>query len=219
MNGFLINTAIAEQEDRDALLGSVGVGVRVGWIDLQGAGDALAQSVVLESAELGTTGRIGGTSTRPPSMSVGGFKWPSHSWWSVSAGASTYPDVPGEIFAALVRLSVIDAFPQGSPFTAEEVVATTLFRPDFPSDEILTPLSAELDPGSYALVFGTGLFGATGEGAIHNGPDQPDIPPTELSSFIFLGIPNIGQPQIWRTNLASNTALRDRSESSGRLRR
>ena len=83
-------------------------------------------------------------------------------------------------------------------------MATTLFRPDFPSDEILTPLSAELDPGSYALVFGTGLFGATGEGAIHNGPDQPDIPPTELSSFIFFGIPNIGQPQIWRTNLASN---------------
>jgi len=54
------------------------------------------------------------------------------------------------------------------------------------------------------LVFGTSLFGATGAGAIHNGDDQPDIPPTNLSSFIFWSIPFAGQPPEWRLNLASH---------------
>ncbi|MCI0335608.1 MAG: PEP-CTERM sorting domain-containing protein, partial [Planctomycetes bacterium] len=35
-------------------------------------------------------------------------------------------------------------------------------------------------------------------------PDQPDIPPTNLSSFIYWSIPDTGQPFEWRLNLASN---------------
>lgn len=166
---------------------------------------AVAQPVLLESAQLGTTGRVGGTS-----ITIN-----QHPGWrfeiaqplqvqSVGGHLLSYPDNPGNIFAAIVRLSSIDAMPQGSPFTPEEIVATTTFRPPFPSAEITTPLSATLRPGAYALVFGTGLFGATSEGAIHNGPDQPDIPPTNISSYIFWGIPGPSQPPVWRTNLASN---------------
>lgn len=165
----------------------------------------LAQPVLLQSAQLGTTGRIGGTS----------ITMNQHPGWrfeiaqplqvqSVGGHLLSYPDNPGNIFAAIVRLSSIDAMPLGSPFTPEEIVATTTYRPPFPSAEITTPLSATLRPGAYALVFGTGLFGATSEGAIHNGPDQPDIPPTNISSYIFWGIPFFGQPPEWRTNLASN---------------
>lgn len=172
---------------------------------LQMGGPALAQSVWLESAQLGTTGRIGGTS----------ITIAQHPGWrfevdqplevqQVGGHLLSYADPPGDIFAAIVRLSSIDAMPLGSPFTPEEIVATTTFRAPFPSDEVLTPLSATLRPGAYALVFGTGQFGATGEGAIHNGPDQPDIPPTTISSYIFWGIPFFGQPPVWRANLASN---------------
>lgn len=166
---------------------------------------ALAQPVLLESAQLGTSGRIGGTS----------ITIAQHPGWrfeidkplqvqNVGGHLLSYPTNPGNIFAAIVRLASIDAMPLGSPFTSEELVAATTFRPPFPSDEVSTPLSATLRPGAYALVFGTGLFGATSEGAIHNGPDQPDLPPTNISSYIFWGIPFFGQPPVWRTNLASN---------------
>lgn len=165
----------------------------------------LAQPVLLESAQLGTTGRIGGTS-----ITIN-----QHPGWrfeideplqvqNIGGHLLSYPDNPGDIFAAIVRLSSIDAMPLGSPFTPEETVASTTFRPLFPSAEVMTPLSAALRPGAYALVFGTGLFGATSEGAIHNGPDQPDIPPTTIASYIFWGIPGPSQPPVWRTNLASN---------------
>ena len=188
---------------RTRLRGAVGVAcvLSVVWV-----GEASwAQPVVLESAPLGTTGRIGGTSIT--SNQHVGWRFQTTQTLSVERVGGhllSIPSIPGDIFAALISLPSIDSFPQGSPFTTEEVVATTTFRPNFPSDEILTPLSALLPPGDYALVFGTNDFGATGEGAIHNGPDQPDIPPTDISSYIFWGIPGPGQSPVWRTNLASN---------------
>lgn len=165
----------------------------------------LAQSVVLESAQLGASGRIGGTSIT--SAQHVGWRFQTSEPLTVERVGGhllSYLSIPGDIFAALVRLTSLDAFPLGSPFTAEEVLATTTFRPNFPSGEIRTPLPALLSPGSYALVFGTNAFGATGEGAIHNGPDQPDIPPTDISSYIFWGVPSPSQPPQWRTNLAGN---------------
>jgi hypothetical protein len=164
-----------------------------------------AQSVLLESATLGLTGRDGGASVT--NVQYIGWRFELAETLQVEQVGGhmlSLPDKPGDIFAALVRLASIDSFPAGAPFTSEEVVATTLFRPNFPSDEILTPLSAELTPGSYALVFGTELFGATGEAAIHNGFDQDDISPTNIASFIFWSLPGVGQPPIWRTNLASH---------------
>ena len=77
------------------------------------------------------------------------------------------------------------------------------FEPPFPSDDVSTPLSATLVPGNYALVFGSGLFGATGEGALPLFDDQQDIPPTNISSYIFWSIPRPESPPEWRTNLAS----------------
>jgi hypothetical protein len=164
-----------------------------------------AQSILLESATLGNTGLDGGASVT--SVQYIGWRFELAETLQVEQVGGhmlSLPDKPGDIFAALVRLASIDSFPLGAPFTSEEVVATTLFRPNFPSDEILTPLSAELTPGSYALVFGTNLFGATGEAAIHNGFDQDDIPPTNIASFIFWSLTGVGQPPVWRTNLASH---------------
>jgi hypothetical protein len=164
-----------------------------------------AQSVLLESATLGLTGRDGGASVTNAQYIGWRFELAETlQVEQVGGHMLSLPDKPGDIFAALVRLASIDSFPVGAPFTSEEVVATTLFRPNFPSDEILTPLSAELTPGSYALVFGTELFGATGEAAIHNGFDQDDIPPTNIASFIFWSLTGVGQPPVWRTNLASH---------------
>jgi hypothetical protein len=167
--------------------------------------ESIAQPVVLESAVMGTPGRIGGTSITTSQFV--GWRFETSQTLDVERIGGhllSFPDETGDIFAALVRLQSISSVPMGAPFTPEEVVATTTFRPPFPSAEVYTPLSATLTPGSYALVFGTGLFGGTGAGALHNGDDQPDVPPTNLSSFIFWSIPFVGQPPEWRLNLASH---------------
>jgi hypothetical protein len=166
---------------------------------------SVAQAVVLESAAMGSPGRFGGTSIT--TSQYVGWRFETSETLAVDHVGGhllSFPDEPGDIFVAIVRLQSINSVPMGAPFTQEEIVATTTFRPPFPSAEVFTPLSATLMPGSYSLVFGTGLFGATGSGAIHNGDDQPDIPPTDLSSFIFWSIPFAGQPPEWRLNLASH---------------
>jgi hypothetical protein len=165
----------------------------------------VGQPVVLESAEMGTPGRIGGTSITSAQWVAWRFSIDSPlAVHHVGGHLLAIPDQPGDIFAAFVRLSSVDSLPIGAPFNEDEVVATATFRPNFPSDEYITPFEATLAPGSYALVFGTGLYGATGFASLHNGPDQPDIPPTNLSSFVFWSIPSPGAPHEWRQNLASN---------------
>jgi hypothetical protein len=57
----------------------------------------------------------------------------------------------------------------------ESVVGSTVFDPPYPSEDILAPLSATLNPGSYALIFGTDRFGASARGGVM--PDNNmDIP-------------------------------------------
>src|SRR5262245_12118734 len=55
------------------------------------------------------------------------------------------------------------ALPSGAPFDST-LVASTTFNAGFPSTDLLTPLSVTLPPGDYALIFGSGLFGAVAEG-------------------------------------------------------
>lgn len=161
----------------------------------------------LESATLGTTGRIGGTSITDQQF-VGWRFQVAQTFQVAEVGGHllgfTTPAEEGPIFGALIRLGSLSAFPAGAPFLPAEVVASTLFSPPFPSDEILVPLEATLEPGAYALVFGSGQFGATGGGAIHNGPDQDDIPPTTIDSYVFWGIPSPGAQPVWRSQLASH---------------
>lgn len=166
---------------------------------------AHADPVLLASAEMGAAGRESGSSITPAQFI--GWRFSIDEPLRVQrVGGHIYSDPfqEGEIFAALVRLNAIDAVPYGLPFTDEEVVATTTFRANYPSDEFLTPFSATLAAGSYALVFGTGHFGAEGLAALPNPTDQPDIPPTDLSSFIFWSRPRPGADFEWRQNLASH---------------
>lgn len=164
---------------------------------------AAAQPVLLESAELGATGSYSGSSVTTSQFV--GWRFEIDTPLSVEqVGGHLLGFEPGGIFAAFVSLESINAIPHGLPFTDDEVIATTVFQPPLPSEELLVPLSAELRPGSYALVFGTGYFGASGAGALPNPDDQPDIPPTDLSSFIFWSRPFFNEPFEWRENLASH---------------
>ena len=68
----------------------------------------------------------------------------------------------GTLFAAVERLSGPGAMPTGSPFTT--TVATAVFAPPSSVSDVSVPLSVLLQPGTYALIFGTARFGASGFG-------------------------------------------------------
>jgi hypothetical protein len=166
-----------------------------------------AQAVVLESGTLGATGQLSGASVTIAQFVGWRFALDAPLVIGRIGGHMLNNDLPGGVFAALVALPSLEAFPQGDPFTDHEVLATTVFDPPLPNNEVRTPLHAALIPGVYALVFGTGLFGATGEAALPNTFDQNDVPPTNISSFIFYGLTGPGSPQVWRTNLASHIRI------------
>lgn len=170
---------------------------------LSAAPTARAQGpVLLESAQLGATGLPGGTSLTD--VQLVGWRFEIDETLHVSeVGGHLIGLTPG-LFAAIVRLDAVDVFPAGDPFAAGDIVAYTIMTPPFPSAEFMTPLVVTLPPGAYALVFGSGLLGATGLGAIPNPLDQPDIPPTTIDSYIFYAPPFFEQPPIWREGLASN---------------
>lgn len=71
-----------------------------------------------------------------------------------------------QIFAAILSLASPTALPIGHPIDPGELVAATAFDPGRPGSDVRTPLSATLAPGDYALVFGSGQFGATGDAAL-----------------------------------------------------
>jgi len=68
----------------------------------------------------------------------------------------------GNIFGAIVELS--GPLPSSFPLSAGEVVASTVISAPGLSSDVSVPLSVTLMPGDYAIIFGSGQFGATGFG-------------------------------------------------------
>src|SRR6185369_4834197 len=52
------------------------------------------------------------------------------------------------------------------PFDGTLLASTTFTAPTLASSDVSVPLSVVLSPGDYALVIGTGLFGASGAGVL-----------------------------------------------------
>jgi len=82
------------------------------------------------------------------------------------------PNGDGSFFGTIVALENENDFPDSGDLSTTDVLGSTLLRFPNPSDEVFGDLSLRLDPGWYALVFGSGLFGATAGGAaLGNNPD------------------------------------------------
>ncbi len=71
----------------------------------------------------------------------------------------------GSFFGAIVALDDESDFPDSGDFSSSDFLGSTLLTFPHPSAEVFGDLSLSLDPGWYALVFGSGLFEATGAGA------------------------------------------------------
>jgi len=84
--------------------------------------------------------------------------------------------VPGTFFGAIVALDGAEDVPNSSDMSSADVLGHTELTFPVPSTEVFGDLNLSLDPGWYALVFGSGLFGTTGQegGAIRNGSDLND---------------------------------------------
>ena len=69
------------------------------------------------------------------------------------------------IFGAIVRLSSASDLPDSADLSTNDVLKAAVFHLSQPSRDFTAPLSLTVEPGWYAIVFGSGLFGATGSGA------------------------------------------------------
>ena len=91
------------------------------------------------------------------------------------ARADSDPSLAPTFFGAIVLLDDQDDFPDSGDLTTPDTIGTTLLTFPEPSTQVFGDLGVKLDPGWYALVFGSGLFGAEGSGAaLLNNPDILD---------------------------------------------
>jgi hypothetical protein len=78
----------------------------------------------------------------------------------------------GTFFGALISLSSETDFPDSGDLTTPDVLGHTILNFPSPSSEVFGDLDLKLLPGWYGLVFGSGLFGASSDGAaVRNGVD------------------------------------------------
>lgn len=92
-----------------------------------------------------------------------------------SIGGHFASQANGEFFGAIVALDDENDFPNSNDLSTPDVLGTTMLTFPNPSAEVSGDLSLHLDPGWYALVFGSGLFETSGSGgAVRNGVDLGD---------------------------------------------
>lgn len=92
----------------------------------------------------------------------------------------------GTLFGAVVELDDANDFPNSEDLTTADVLGYAALNFSEPSAEVFGNLELLLNPGWYALVFGTGLFGTSGDGvAVRNGLD------IDSPQYIIMG-PNFG---------------------------
>jgi hypothetical protein len=75
------------------------------------------------------------------------------------------PDADHSFFGAIVELDGNGDFPDSVDLSTSDVRGVTLLTFPSVSAEVSSQLNVLLEPGWYALVFGSGLFNATGAGA------------------------------------------------------
>jgi len=88
----------------------------------------------------------------------------------------------GSIFGALVQLQDMSDYPDSIDLSTPDVLATFVFSASADFTDVTIPIAPlTVHPGDYALVFGSDLFGATGEGSMST--DNPNF--SDSSTFFY----------------------------------
>jgi len=143
---------------------------------------------IIESATLGPTGQLFGQTVDGRQFLGARFHLGQPVHVSAVGGHVFFTNLEETLFAAIVALTSPIAVPAFPPREIESfALASTLFTPPQPSDDVLTPLSVVLPAGDYALVFGGAdsatdffPFGAKGTGSM-----PINNVPVAGSSFVF----------------------------------
>lgn len=81
----------------------------------------------------------------------------------------------GTFFGAIVELDDATDFPDSGDFSTPDFLGAAVLEFPEESAEVFGDLELRLDPGWYALAFGSGRFGTSGSGAaLRNNPDIGD---------------------------------------------
>jgi len=136
---------------------------------------AAGGTIIHESATLGPTGQTYGWGLGETQFL--GSRFSTDQQVNITAvGGHLVEGTAGNLFGAIIRLTGPGGVPQGSPFSGSEVVASTVFDPCSSSTDFRAPLTATLEPGNYALVFGTGRLGSTGGAGAMPWQGQSNLP-------------------------------------------
>jgi hypothetical protein len=121
-------------------------------------------AVIYESATFGTTAQTGG-----PLVNSGqflGVRFQIFLPTNITSIGGHFLEDGGDadFFGAIVALTSFSDFPDSSNLSTSDVIGSTLLSPPAASNDVSGSISLTLTPGIYSLVFGSGLFGATGSG-------------------------------------------------------
>ena len=137
--------------------------------DLAGGSEAQAD-IIYESATLGQVGLTGGIA-----VAAGFDDFMNTDYYAGARFHLDYEaevtaigghflldnDNTGNLFGAILPLSGAGAMPSLPPLDSLDVIASTVFVPDdSPSSDYRTSLAVTLQPGDYALIFGSNALGA-----------------------------------------------------------
>ncbi len=111
---------------------------------------------------IGSIGAYGGTAVSD-SQYIGVKFEATHNYHASSIGGHFGGTENTTIFAAIVELDSVFDLPDSSTLSTPDVIAETVFPVPRSSDVVWAPISANIKKDTwYALIFGTGLFGANG---------------------------------------------------------
>lgn len=142
--------------------------------------------IIFESAASGPTGQNSGSGTTVSAQAYTAVNFQIMSTvttGSVGCHLIDFDDAR-PVFGAIVKLTGPNDFPNTANLTSSDVLGATLMYPPYLSDNVAGNLRLTLTPGWYALLIGSGRFGATGEaGAFGNNiPDGVSHPYTMNST-------------------------------------
>jgi hypothetical protein len=177
------------------------IGASVGLAMMGMAGTASAITIY-ESATLGLTGHTGGR-TVSSSQFLGSRFTLTDTFQISSVGGHLGGSGTG--FGAIIELDA-GSIPTGFQFDETVVLAVSIFDFGGSSDLVTMPMTLTLPAGDYALVFGSGLFGATSGGLM----------PTEFDT-LAVNLDGAGSYFRWNTSWFDLAFDRVRFEVNGQL--
>lgn len=152
--------------------------------------------IIFECAASGPTGQSAGSGTTVSAQAYTAVNFQITSTvttGSIGCHLIDFDDARA-VFGAIVKLTGPNDFPNTPNLTSSDVLGATLMYPPYLSDNVAGNLRLTLTPGWYALVIGSGRFGATGEaGAFGNntpdGVSQPYTINSTTGQIVFQATP------------------------------